>query len=680
MTIAAQESPLPVDRRALLEAGREARALIDDGDPDGALLACEQMLQLDPECGEGQLLLGLISYELEEPAQAVDLLERLHNSHPNVREYAEALAAVNARVGRINEGLFYAKLATALPSQPEIRALLPEGYGDFLENLAEARPNRQRARASALLSRGDAEKAITACEKQLELTPGDTPTLRTLARACRATGRMERAIAAGHAILHSEDWTPEDQSELAGALADSGRFEEAMACHRAAAAASPHRSVLESRALWDLVRQPGADAKVVAAAHAEWAARHAAPVAPRAITMPNRADPERRLKIAYLLGEVRETDLTWLLAPVLEHHDPKQVEVFCYADGKLKDAMTERLITATDKWTEFGDVDDETACEILRGEGIDLVVDLAGHGPGGRPLTVARRPAPIAVGWLGYPCPRGAGADYYLASTEAWPEAWLDAPTGERIWRLEGCLAPFQPPGLLPEVGELPAGQAGHVTLGAWADLARLGADTALLWAPSLRRLPGARLLIANARGLDDRAIQQAYEAFSHFGLRDQVDIINIDANLGNPLTFYRHVDIALATPYMANPTALCRGLWMGVPTLALAGDCFARRLDASLLRAAGLGDWVAADATALADRVVALAHDRQALAQTRQQLRARVAPTLGRTGDFTRRLEGAYRGMWRRWCDARTELGAQSAEVAGTRSRLPSKYASMSS
>ncbi len=47
--------------------------------------------------------------------------------------------------------------------------------------------------------------------------------------------------------------------------------------------------------------------------------------------------------------------------------------------------------------------------------------------------------------------------------------------------------------------------------------------------------------------------------------------------------------------PYPGGTTT-CEALWMGVPTLTLAGNTLLSRQGASLLACAGLADWVAAN------------------------------------------------------------------------------------
>ncbi|MBI3902368.1 MAG: hypothetical protein HY306_05410 [Nitrosomonadales bacterium] len=59
-------------------------------------------------------------------------------------------------------------------------------------------------------------------------------------------------------------------------------------------------------------------------------------------------------------------------------------------------------------------------------------------------------------------------------------------------------------------------------------------------------------------------------------------------------LAAHAEVDIILDTFPFTGGTTTCEALWMGVPTLTLAGDTMLARQGASLLTCAGLTDWVA--------------------------------------------------------------------------------------
>ena len=113
-------------------------------------------------------------------------------------------------------------------------------------------------------------------------------------------------------------------------------------------------------------------------------------------------------------------------------------------------------------------------------------------------------------------------------------------------------------------------------------------------------------------------------------------------------LAAHAEVDVILDTFPFPGGTTTCEALWMGVPTLTLKGDRLIARQGASLLTAAGLPDWIAADADDYVRRAIALAGQPDKLQPLRESLRDRVAASSLFDGvAFARDFTEALRGMW---------------------------------
>src|SRR5262249_61876564 len=74
-----------------------------------------------------------------------------------------------------------------------------------------------------------------------------------------------------------------------------------------------------------------------------------------------------------------------------------------YSDRRAPpDELTARFRAAAALWRDVAGLTDERLAEQVRADGIDALIDLAGHTGSNRLLVFARKPAPVQVTWLGY--------------------------------------------------------------------------------------------------------------------------------------------------------------------------------------------------------------------------------------------------------------------------------------
>jgi len=92
----------------------------------------------------------------------------------------------------------------------------------------------------------------------------------------------------------------------------------------------------------------------------------------------------------------------------------------------------------------------------------------------------------------------------------------------------------------------------------------------------------------------------------------------------------------------------------VGVPVVARLGHGSASRIAAGVLSSIGLNDWIGDDAAAYTDIAVKFAAMPAHLTALRSELPARVAASAaGNPSVYTRSVEDAYRGFWKRYCES---------------------------
>lgn len=394
------------------------------------------------------------------------------------------------------------------------------------------------------------------------------------------------------------------------------------------------------------------------AEHRRFDERFGRPPVPEPAPHANRPDPDKRLRIGYLSVEFREHLGAYFLPPLFEAADRRGFEIVCYSilPEPNADAFTARFKAQADGWRTVGDLDDAALAALIRADGIDILVDLAGHSGLNRLPMLAHRPAPVQVTWLGYPNGTGMEAvGYRIVDRISDPQGPTDAHAAEALVRLPAPFLCFRPPADAPPIVPLPAGATGAVTFGSFNKLSKITDQTVQLWAEVLRRVPDSRLLLKD-RPLSDSGTAAALRArFAAAGIDpDRLELVGFIKDAAGHLAVYNRIDIAL-DPHPYNGTiTTCDTLWMGAPLVTLAGSRHAARVGASLMTAIGLPELVAATPDRYAAIAAELADDLTRLMRLRMGLRERVRTSvLCDEARFMRNLETAYRLMWRRWCDS---------------------------
>jgi len=554
------------------------------------------------------------------------------------------------------------------PDDAELRLMLaccltPQGRWDEavaeLKAAVRLRPDYVPAYfnlSGALQSRGDLREAKDALERVLELQPVFPEALCSLAGVLRQMGAAGEAEARLREAIEQRPTLAAAHYNLGNLLHSTGRVAEAIASYRTAVVNDPQFVTAHDNLLFCLNSDPRYSPADILKEHAAWAARHAAPLTPAAPSFHNEPDSARRLRIGYVSPDFKSHSVAYFLEPVLEQHDRALYEVWCYVLNGESDEVTARLRGLADHWVECGGLPDEALAQRIRQDGIDILIDLAGHTKANRLLVFARWPAPVQVTWLGYPTTAGVPAIQFRLTDGQVDPPGMQAFNTEQPVRLPHSYFCYRPLAGAPAVGELPALKAGYITFGSFNSCTKLSDQGLELWARVLAKLPDTRLLL-KAAGLGDAATRaQLQGRFAQLGVAaDRLVLLGAERKVEDHLAHYNRVDIGLDTYPYNGATTTCEALWMGVPVVTLKGETHASRMGASLLTAAGLQSLVATTPEQYAAVCVNLATDTGRLAALRTGMRARLgaSPLMDAAG-FTRAIEEQYRALWRDWCQQR--------------------------
>jgi len=508
------------------------------------------------------------------------------------------------------------------------------------------------AAAQGAIGSGDYPGAVAPLRAILAAQQASPEVHCNLGVALRAAGELDEAA---HHLREAARLRP----ALAAAWYNLGllefgraRYAEAEHAYRQAIAAEPAIDSWQHSLLCLLNYAPGHDPRDILEAHRAWARRFPAPHGEH--TGRVRPREAERLRIGYVSADFRGHSVAFFIGPVLERHDHRRFEIFCYDNWAKPDDTTARLRGFADHWRPVHALDDDALERRIRDDRIDLLVDLSGHTAGHRLPVFARKPAPVQATWIGYPQTTGLAAiDYRITDGYLDPPGAADTLGSERLWRLPECGVCFLPPENAPLPGAPPCTASGAVTFGSINHYFKVTDAVVAVWARILAAVGGASLRIVVEHGERPAIAASVRARFAVHGIAPDCIDVRGRTDLAGFFDLLAGIDVALDPfPYNGGTTTY-QSLWAGVPVVTLAGNCAMARCGVMILSAVGLPDLVGASEDEYVAIAARLAGDPRRLTGLRAGLRDRYrASPLYAAERVTRQLEQAYDSMWRTYCD----------------------------
>ena len=364
---------------------------------------------------------------------------------------------------------------------------------------------------------------------------------------------------------------------------------------------------------------------------------------PRAMAVPGQP-----LRIGYLSANFIHHPGAMLMRGIFGHHDRQRVVVYLYAltpdDGS---AYRRDAVRDCDQFRDLSGMGGYQAAQVIRDDGIQILIDMKGWTENNRQDILAWRPAPVQISYLGYAAPMIAPwIDYQIVDAVLVPPS-EQADFGPRLLVMPGCYQPNddqRPMATSPDRASVGLPEQA-VVLACFNSPYKMTARMMDHWLAILRQYPDTVLWL----------LVTAPEVIGN--LRRRAEQHQIDPErliFATPLPPADHLarlslaDIAVDTFPYGGHTSTSDALWAGVPVVTLRGNSFAARVAASLLSHCNLGELIAGDDAAYQAIICRLIEDaphRMAVHDFLRQHRASLP--LFQTRAMAGNLENAYLAAW---------------------------------
>lgn len=356
---------------------------------------------------------------------------------------------------------------------------------------------------------------------------------------------------------------------------------------------------------------------------------------------------KEKLNIGYLLPDFRQHEVACISYPLLTSFNEAEFNVFCYANGDVKD-LREKLGNQSILWRNIAGISVELAVRGIQKDKIDILVDLSSHTSSNCLPILSRKPAVIQMTSIGYFHTTGLKTvEYLLTDKYCSPEEQNQDYFVEDALLIPQSHFCYRPSTEIAAYEDAPMTKNGYVTFGCFHHFTHVVDEFLLVWQAIIAEVPNARLIIKSRIFGSGYGCQETRFRLKRLGF--DLERVELRSVRSDDFDDYRDVDIMLDTCPYQGASSTCDALYVGVPVIVTTGNRHSSRMGYSILKNIGLEECIAQTTEEYISKAIALANNQYKVANLHKNLRERMRKSpLMDEKRYVANVERLYKKVWK--------------------------------
>ncbi len=328
---------------------------------------------------------------------------------------------------------------------------------------------------------------------------------------------------------------------------------------------------------------------------------------------------DNKINLGFVSSDIRSKhSVTYFLRSVMSNYNNNSFKIFLYLNHNVEDDTTKEFENYASKTQRISKLKDQEVINMVRKDGIDIIIDLNGFSSNHRLALFKNRLAPIQILWCGYTNTLGLKEMDYLIVDKN-----LIKPTEENLYNekviylpsIWNCHSGYKHD---RKENDTPLKKNQFITFGSFNNFKKINDEVIEVWSQILKKVKNSRLMLKTSVATS----QELYEEkFKKLGVLSSITFLKYNKNFDDHLNEYKKIDIALDTFPWNGVTTSFEAIWMNVPVIVMDGYNFNSRCGSSINKNLNLTSLIGKNKEDYVNKAVSLAQNRQMLLNIRKDL-----------------------------------------------------------